>query len=484
MMSLEDNLNKVVVEDDLLKRMRHVIRPPEEAVYYICGAYVLESISGMDPGGILLVCKNNPDKVAKSLGDYFSVKPVGVTWKNDVYHLYPEGKRSRGITLMKMNGGNIIEHLAGSGFTVLSMAADLGSGAPIKLIDPLKGRSDLENKKLAVSCAGAVAEDPDRSLTALGLHSRYGLSPDRPTMEELKKASLGLREAPRNRVFGRLIRAFEGERLSRKAEFMRETGIIDSVIPELSAIYDVPQNYYHHLDVWEHTMKTLDNLEDIMNDLPAYFPANSSEIKEYLLHEVEEGLTRSAYLSFMGLLHDIGKAESINVLPSGRIRFQGHDNAGAKLAGNIAGRFGVGRRGKRYMVQFSKNHMQLGSLSKNKENTESRLAAIREMGDLCVDLSVHSLADRTAARGEAVTEEAISGFTRMTRRVVADYFWLMKSERLIDGNDAKVHGGLDEGPEIGELLMKVLVSQREGLVENRQQALEYIAPDFKGRMNC
>ncbi|MBN1289052.1 MAG: HD domain-containing protein [Actinobacteria bacterium] len=484
MMSLEDNLNRVIVGDDLLNRIMDVIRPPGEAVYYVCGAYVLESIRSMEPGGILLVCKNNPAEVAKSLGDSFSVKPVKVTWNNDVYHLYPEGKSSRGITLMRMNGRNITEHLAGSGFTVLSMAADLGSAAPMKLIDPYMGLKDLESKKLRVSSEGAAAGIPDRSLTAVGLCASYGLTPDPRALDELKKASRGLVEVPPGRVFRRLLRTFEGGGLSRKARIMRETGIIGSVIPELAAIYDVPQNYYHHLGVWDHTMKTLDNLEEIMNNLPGSFPANGREMEAYLSRGVEGGFTRRAYLSFMGLLHDIGKAVSIDVLPSGRIRFQGHQNEGAKLAGGIAERFEVGKRGRRYMVEFSRNHMKLGFLAKKNESTLSRLAAVREMGDLCVDLCVHSLADRAAARGDAVTEEALSGFTRLTRRVASDYFWSVKRERLIDGNDIKVHGGLNEGPETGELLMKVLVCQREGLIENRQQALEYIAPDFKGRMKC
>lgn len=484
MKSFEESLNRAAMEDGLLNTIRSVIKPPEEAVFYVTGSYVLEAASGLEPGGIMLVCKNDAAGVAKLLGEELSVKPIGVNWHNGVFHLYPGGALPRGVTVMSMDGNRIEDHLVDSGFTVLSMAVDLGAGPPFKLIDPLNGCGDIESGKLKVSRKEAVAGNPDRCLTALDLFGRFKLEPDSGLVSELREASSGLKTIPAGRVWRRMLRSFEGERLSSKAEFMRDTGIIDAVLPELAAVYDVPQNYYHHLGVWDHTLETLDNLEKITGDLSSVFPANGALINAHLSRKLEGEFSRRSYLFLMGLLHDIGKAGTMKVVQSGRIRFKGHQIEGAKLTSDIASRFGVGNRAGQYMFHFSKNHMKLGFLAKEKETAAGRLSTVRELGDLAVDLSVHSLADRLSARGEAVTEEAVSGFTRMTRRVVADYFWLKKRSPLIDGNDVKVHGGLVEGPQIGELLMKVALCRLEGIIENRQQALEYIAPDFKGKMKC
>lgn len=484
MRSHEESLNEVVGRDDLFQTILRVLKPPGEAVFFIGGTYAIEAIRGLNPGGIMLICDGDAIRVAEALGDYFSTRPVKIVWQNEVRHVYPQGKRQRGITVMPMSGSDINEHLAGSGFTIHSMAFDMGKGLPYELIDPLGGVSDLDGGMLKRSAMGAVLDNPDRILTAVGLAARYGLRIDSDTADELKAASLSLDSVPSRRTWWRMLRLFEGGNLSLKAGLLRKTGVFDTVFPELKAIFNVPQNYYHHLGVWDHTMETLDNIEEILGALLEMFPANAAGIMKHLNEEVEEGITRKGFLAFMGLVHDIGKAESMKVLPSGRIRFKGHEETGARLTAEMADRLGAGPTVKRYMVEFSRMHMELGFLMEEGENARSRMKAIDNMGDLCVEISIHSLADRRATRGEAASPEALAGFERMTKRVIRDYFWLKDRNRLIDGNDVMVHCGIAEGPAVREMLTKVLVAQREGLIENRHQALEYIAPDFKGKMKC
>jgi hypothetical protein len=120
---------------------------------------------------------------------------------------------------------------------------------------------------------------------------------------------------------------------------------------------------------------------------------------------------------------------------------------------------------------------------KEGESTESRLRAVRELGGRCPEVVLLSLADRLATRGEASTEEAQERFKRTVTRVLNDYFWLNDSNPPLSGYDVVIHEGVEPGPEVGRRLFQVRVAQREGTVADRQQALEYLSPDIKGRIS-
>lgn len=173
----------------------------------------------------------------------------------------------------------------------------------------------------------------------------------------------------------------------------------------------------------------------------------------------------------------------MSVEPSGRIRFQGHQREGARLAGEIASRMGLGHRGRSRLLSMVGNHMRLGFLMKQGESAGTRLEVVRELGDCCPEVVLLSLADRMATRGEAATGEAMERFRRLSARVLGDYYWNKDAPALVSGSDVLIHAGVQPG-EVGRTLSRIRVAQREAMVSNRGQTLEYLAPDFKGKMNA
>lgn len=298
----------------------------------------------------------------------------------------------------------------------------------------------------------------------------------------MKEASPGLGAVPPQRAWPALARVMDGTRPADRARLMRRLGVLDALIPEVAAVFEVPQNYYHHTGVWEHTLEVLDRLEELMRSPGAAFPACASGVASQLQGKVEGGFDRRTYLTFAALIHDIGKAATMSVEPSGRIRFGEHQREGALVARDIAGRLSLGYRGSHHLAGLFESHMKFGFLMKEGESTETRLKAVRELGDRCVDVALLSLADRMATRGEAATREAGERFKRLLARVLNDYFWDRGCPPLLCGRDAVIHSGVGPGPEVGRKLFDARVAQREGIVSNRQQALEYLAPDFKGKI--
>lgn len=481
MRSYQLNLDSAIKADELFGLAAGLAGSPGRL--FACGRYVLEALAGSDPGGILLVCGTDAPGVAIELAGRSGLEPVALKDPTGAFHLAPGGRGARGITVVPLSGGDIKAHLHQSAFTVEALAVDLVSGQPRGIIDPFNGLSDLESGTLRALSPRAFIEDPARLLLAAELTFSYGLELDGRTESAMKAAAARVREVPPRRAWRLLSRLFGGKDLSDKARMLARTGALGALLPEVEALYDVPQNYYHHLGVWEHTLEVLDVLERMLEAPVGFFPAFAGRVTECLAEEIEGGVDRRSFLGFAALVHDVGKPAAMRVEPSGRIRFGGHQMEGAGLAEGIARRMELGRKGTTHLVGMVGDHMRLGFLLKEGESTKARLQAVRELGRRSIEAVMLSLADRMATRGEASTEEALERYKRMASRVLSDYFWDLDYPPLVDGRDVMMHAGLSPGPELGRALLKARVAQREATVSGRQQALEYLAPDFKGRMS-
>lgn len=479
MRDYQADLNESVGSDPLFGRLADALDHYGPGRFHACGAYVLESLTHAETGGLLVACEPSVSEVAREVAAAtgLAARPGGGSAAVELC-----GDGSRGVMLVPRLGG-IESHLADSGFTVLALAVDLIGRAPRGIIDPLGGLADLERGALRLAAPTSIIDDPSRELLAADLRRRFGLEPDEETMLGLRSGAAGLAGVPARRAWHGISRLMMASGLSDSAAFLNDTGALEALLPEVAAICGVPQNYYHHLGVWEHTLETLDRLEEMLADPRVRFKAHGARIASYLTRPVEGGVRRRALLAFAGLIHDVGKAATMSVEPTGRIRFQGHQVEGGRLADGIAIRLGLGRKAREQLVAVVRDHMRLGFLLKEGESTASRLRAALELSDHCVEVVMLSLADRLATRGEAATDEGLERFKRVSTRVMADWFWLKDFPPLVDGRDIMVHTSIEAGPDVGRALFAARVAQRESTIADRRQALEFLAPDFKGKMD-
>jgi poly(A) polymerase len=474
------NLLHAVEQDPFLQEGAALAAGPGRL--YLCGDYVLQALVGRQPCNILLVSSGEAGEVAPRLAGALGLKLLELKGTAGGYHLAGESFGSRSITVLPLAGSEIKDQLADCGFTVTAMALDLSAWSSGEVVDPFGGLQDLIEGRLRAISSKVFADDPVRLLLAAELKFGYGLDPTDETGAYMRASADLAKTLPAARAWPILMRLFGGDDLSAKARFLADTGVLGGLFPEVEAVYEVPQNYYHHRGVWEHTLEVLDILEEMLEKPGAFFRAYAGRISMHMAQEVDPGAHRRSTLGFAALIHDIGKPGVMKCEPSGRIRFQGHQTAGARLTAGIAARMGLGNRCTAQLVGIVGEHMRLGFLLKEGESAQTRLQAVRELGDRCIEVILLSLADRMATRGPASTEQAMELYRRMTSRVLADYFWDKDYPPLVDGRDVMMHTGIGPGPDVGRALFKARVAQREGTVSGRDQALEYLAPDFKGKM--
>ena len=195
-------------------------------------------------------------------------------------------------------------------FTVNAMA----QAADGTLIDPYGGRADLEAGVLR-HVSEAFAEDPVRILRAARFVARFGFTIAAETLA-LMRAMVDNGEVDAlvpERVWQELARGLMEKNPSRFFTTLRECGALGKILPEVDALFGVPQpaQYHPEIDCGVHTMLVLDDAAS--HDYPL-------EVR------------------FAALTHDLGKGETPpDILP----RHIGHEMRSVDLLRKLCKRLRV-----------------------------------------------------------------------------------------------------------------------------------------------
>ncbi|MEJ1959946.1 MAG: multifunctional CCA addition/repair protein [Nitrosomonadales bacterium] len=167
-------------------------------------------------------------------------------------------------------------------FTVNAIAQDIDG----KLIDPHGGEADLHAGILR-HVSPAFNEDPVRILRAARFVARFGFSIAPETLE-LMRTMVNNGEADSlvsERVWQELERGLMEKEPSRFLFTLRECGALAKILPEVDALFGVPQppQYHPEIDCGLHTMMVLDDAAQHGYPLEVRFAA--------LTHDLGKGNT-------------------------------------------------------------------------------------------------------------------------------------------------------------------------------------------------
>lgn len=203
------------------------------------------------------------------------------------------------------------QDLARRDLTINAMAR----GADGALVDPFHGRRDLEAKILR-HVGPAFAEDPVRVLRLARFAARFtdfSVADETLVLMREMVAAGEVDHLVAERVWQELARGLMEERPSRMFEVLRSCGALARLLPEVDALFGVPQRaeYHPEIDTGIHTMMVVDVAAANGLPLPARFAA---------------------------LTHDLGKATTpADVLP----RHIGHEARSESLVGALCTRLRV-----------------------------------------------------------------------------------------------------------------------------------------------
>jgi poly(A) polymerase len=323
-------------------------------------------------------------------------------------------------------------------FTINGLLLD-----PIKgeILDFVGGRQDLKAGIIRTigSPEQRFEEDKLRMLRAVRFAARFEYTIDPVTFAAMQKLAGNIHQVSRERVRDELSKMLIEGHARRALLLLDESGLLQQVLPEISAMKGVeqPPQFHPEGDVFVHTLLLLEKL-------PRPSPMT---------------------LAWGALLHDVGKPATFRV--ADRIRFDGHVEVGVKMAEQICKRFRFSNHETEQILALVKNHMRFGDVQRMKESTLKKFMRLPRFEE---HLELHRL-DCQSSHGDLTSYE----FTR--EKLVSTPEASMRPAPLVTGNDL-INAGYLPGPRFKEILAAVEDSQLEGQLQNKEQALAFVRQSF------
>ena len=233
-------------------------------------------------------------------------------------------------------------------FTINAIAED----ADGNLIDPYNGQADLKAGVLR-HVSDAFAEDPVRILRGARFAARFGFTFALETLALMRSmVENGEVDAlVAERVWQELARGLMEKHPSRFFLTLRECGALKKILPEVDALFGVPQPAHYHpeIDCGEHVMMVIDDTAK---------------------HR------RSLEVRFAALGHDLGKATTPkDTLP----RHIGHEMRGVDLLKGLCARLRVPAESRDLALLVAKQH---GNIHRAKELRADTIVKLFDACDL------------------------------------------------------------------------------------------------------
>lgn len=353
------------------------------------------------------------------------------------------------------------------------------------ILDPFHGLIDLKNKKFRTVTPESLQQDPLRMLRAYRISAELHFEIDAEVLQQIEDLAEEIKEVAAERITEELNRIFLQPDSAQAWRALGQSKLLRAISPEMAAMRGLGQGGYHHLDVWEHSVATLENFEKLLLELGQKFPEHAQALEEYL-EAVSGSLDRKRLLKWAAILHDVGKPQTREVREPGRWRFHGHDHVGAAAAELLLKKLKFARKDVQLICLLIEHHLRpLNLFNEEKREPNGFYKFFRSAGGEAIGVLLISIADLQAARGPLADPERISEFITMVRDMLIyyfrEYFPAINTPELVKGRDLMAILQMKPGPMMGELLKEIREAQYTGVLTNREEALAFARKWLKNR---
>ncbi len=467
-----------------------VIARDQPAGIYLAGGTIRDLLLGRQPADVDLTVACHGKAWAYELARRTGGSFVELGREEDAGRVVFQGE-TVDFSSFRAGAVNIDQELVKRDLTInglgLCIDALIGRGACVEneeftIIDPRDGVQDVRDGVIRLCSRQSIVDDPLRLLRVFRFAASLGFRVADATLAEVEGRRQLITGVAPERIAHELDLIMGSDRAYKSFVLMAETGLLFEIIPELLPGVGMEQPASHHLDVFEHLLETLRQMERIQKDPGNFFPGNSHAMESWL----EQGRHRQQ-LKWASLFHDVGKPATygINETKGGRITFYNHDLQGADLFSSIARRLRWSGEDTKTVASLIAAHMRPFFLANNQRQGKLTLKACLRLasflGNNLPGLFMLAMADALAGKGEGSPEkieQEVAGLFNRMQQVWQEHVTLVReSPPLITGRDLINELGLEPGPIFRRILGRVEEAQMEHRSMTRAQALA-LAADF------
>ena len=340
------------------------------------------------------------------------------------------------------------EDLMRRDFTINAFAASLPDG---RIIDLHNGMKDLRHKTIRAigEPEKRFSEDALRMMRAARFSSQLGFRIEKETLSAMKELHHTITHVSAERIKEELWKLIDGKNPRSGLEAMRESGIMDDILPELSATYGFEQGGMHRETLYEHLVLALETARD--NDYPMT-------------------------VKLAALFHDIGKCKTREKGDGDREwTFYGHDRVSAEMTDEIFRRLKTSNEEREGVCHLIRNHMF--AYTPDWSDAAVRRFIKRIGVENINNLFFLRVADISATVGHKPVPDNLLAFSERINSELEKNNALTIKDLKIDGRRLK-EIGIKPGPVMGRILSELLDEvienpdcNNEGYLEKRALTL-------------
>jgi len=445
---------------------------------YLVGGTVRELARGREAPDLDLAVNRQVLELAAALADRLGGTFVRLDSKERTARVVYQ---SQDLDFAEFRAPDLVADLHKRDFTINAMAIaliPLMREGQLEWLDPWGGREDLRVGRLQILAAENFHDDPLRMLRAFRFAATHGLALTPETWAAIRRYREEFRRVAGERIHQELFQLLAVKRAFPTLEGMNQAGLLSQIFPELEDMKGVEQNGYHHLDVFQHSMLTVDFMEQVLLDPQNWFPDLAQVITDYASQD-----KKAVLLKLAALFHDLGKPQTRERRDNPeRFTFYHHERVGAEIFTQIALRLRFSQEELRTVVRLIELHMRpflLLPIFREGGLTWRALGRLVKAArpDL-PGLFALAMADSLAGQGPLKPPDAesfladfcISAYQFLKERLEP----LEHRPRLINGNDLIRKFHLTPGPQFRLLLEAVEEACLEGRIHTRQEALDLV----------
>lgn len=309
-------------------------------------------------------------------------------------------------------------------FTINGLAYDTMTQT---IIDYVNGLHDIRSRVIRTigDPVSRFREDGLRPIRACRFAACLKFTIDEETFAAIPETLDVASKVSPERIRDELVKILESEKPSLGIEYLRRSGLLAFILPELDKCYGVDQNRYHMYDIYTHSIYSCDAA-------PAHQPM----------------------IRLAALLHDIGKLPTKQAGDDGDPTFYNHEVIGAKMVRRIMKRLRFSNDQIETVTNLVVNHM----FHYTDEWTDGAVRRfMRKVGLENIDnLFTLRMADRKGNGARRGLPAPIERLKKRIERIIEEENAFSLKDLAINGTILMEELSLEEGPMIGKILNDLL----------------------------
>ncbi len=435
--------------------------------YYLVGGAVRDALLGRASQDIDILCDGDTRGIARKLADRVGGSFFMLDEQRNTCRVILNGNRERIVfDFAQMRGSSLLDDLQERDFTFNAMAVDLAD--PVDVRDPMKGGSDLVEKRLRPCKETSFADDPLRVIRAIRYSVMLDLHIEAPTSQLMKQTAGKLGSISEERKRDELFKILDGERAAVGLELLAHFGILPYVglkdLPDFQRSNARLRSYSNLSSYWLGTLQPGSADHFLLSSFVAGLKPYRQQVKEHLAKVNQSDRSRNGLNGLAALLWDLDP-----------VRCEG-----------IADELALSRDEEEHLSCLLTNRQKFHQLlSKSSVDRRNIYHYYQPLAGHGIDLCLLSMVEQASVLSSEFKEDRWISAIELCAKLLDAWFNQPESvnpKLLLTGRDLMFEFDLIPGPLIGKLLDGLREEQAAAVIQTRSEALEWVESQLHPNM--